>query len=428
MYRYAIDVKHEFHPVGQGLFSTCTIVLNYFNQPERNKTFYSVFDCGTASQRSYLNLEVQSFKNIVGASTVGLFCLSHFDDDHVNGATELLQTLHVEVLALPYFSLAERMLLAARQNASGTYLQFLAEPVRYISAVSINKNIRVVFINGDDQTAMPQVVGGNRPIHDPENDDHEMLILTIPDGEDAEDVDPSLSMPGRSSLDVTVISHKEPFVLGFFWEFFFYNERRETEKIEALRQDVDNAVRLNKNTDGSYDSNNLINQLLAIYGRILGRTATAKNSISLVMYTGWANYDWATQMRSFTDAYVALSGVLELTRHIEIRSSYGLPNTGVLYTGDVCFNTPIKLNAAVNHYGAERWSKILLLQVPHHGSSHSWFQGGSILCSHEISVFTAGSGRTKHPSRSVLVDLAGRNPYIIHEHQRLKLLSRISCW
>src|SRR5260221_12412791 len=99
--------RYHFRPVGQGLFSHGRLT-NLHRQ-----RFDWVYDCGTDSKAEYLNREVEHFRGEISSSNrIGLLILSHFDDDHVNGVTQLMNGTRVEYLFLPYLTLAERLELA----------------------------------------------------------------------------------------------------------------------------------------------------------------------------------------------------------------------------------------------------------------------------------------------------------------------------
>ena len=89
-----------FHPIGQGLFYSGS-----FNRGEYN----FIYDCGTDSDQSYLNRQIDAFaKHLTNhysqKSTLNFVVISHLHFDHMSGLPYLLQRFNIKNLYLPYLN------------------------------------------------------------------------------------------------------------------------------------------------------------------------------------------------------------------------------------------------------------------------------------------------------------------------------------
>ena len=99
----AIEVKTDFHPVGQGLFATGSLRRHSTTRP----VFRWVYDCGTTSEQQYVRRAITRLEgewNWPEGPTrrIDMFVLSHFDHDHLSGLTTLLSKFSIGTLVLPY--------------------------------------------------------------------------------------------------------------------------------------------------------------------------------------------------------------------------------------------------------------------------------------------------------------------------------------
>lgn len=78
----------------------------------------------------------------------------------------------------------------------------------------------------------------------------------------------------------------------------------------------------------------------------------------------------------------------------------------VLLTGDIAL-TRKELDALLSHLGTRRSGRVHAMQIPHHGSRHSWQAGNSVICGHRYSVLCSPEPghNPKHPHEDVLNDL-----------------------
>jgi hypothetical protein len=98
------------HPVGQGLFYSCTI------RNEHREIFRMVFDCGskTAGAGQTEVTEYRSPGQFVKRGELDLLVISHFDSDHVNHIKRLLRGIKIKKLVIPMVCFEERLFLAIK--------------------------------------------------------------------------------------------------------------------------------------------------------------------------------------------------------------------------------------------------------------------------------------------------------------------------
>ena len=410
-----IDVhfRYSFHPIGQGLFSTGQ--LDDSNSPRR---FDWIFDCGTSSSMQYLQQQIAEFSKFLAGNRISLACLSHFDKDHVNGARELLSFHRVDTLVLPYFPLVERMAIAIWEpEVSEDYLRFLIDPAGYMYAIAGDNLGNVILIAGGNSPP-EQGEEPERPnVPDDDNWDFRPPDTKLPEPLAPEDLY-GLSDPG-SSRPVRVYGHEKPFTVGGIWEFMFYNEHRPDKKIDALRVDVANILRKFRKPDGlTFYGEQLVDHLKQLYDREFGKSGYARNRISLVAYSGPIfRADLENQ---------CISGVVESQglRSLPWPHAYHLLYSAkpyckisIGYFGDFPLTTPLRLGSVRKHFGYRRWSWLEVVQIPHHGSHHSWYKGASSEFEHQASVISSARLSRDHPSDEVLDDLRGRGIMLVNELQ-----------
>lgn len=410
-----IGFAYHFQAVGQGLFAS-----GHLEDVELRRRFHWVFDCGTSSRRAYLQREINRFQSVLSGATIDLFCLSHFDEDHINGARELLSKHRVEVLVMPYFPLVERMQIAlATSGLSDDYLQFLVDPAGYMFAAAGDNLGEVILITGGGEPSAGDEEGTQT---NPSNSPEEPWTLHHPDtksGDRPADEDMHGVSEPVSRRPVRLYSDQAPFTVGGAWEFLFYNERISEPKVSELRTEVAEIIKKHRKPDGSFDGNGLLRELKPLYVRKFGSSGPAKNRISLVTYSG--------PIESHRGRRSHLRGYLH---PVDIEAPFfcdwgpwwprhaNHPKVSIGYFGDFPLTTPARVRDVRRHFGRLRWNRLQIIQVPHHGSSHSWYDGASGEFHHEVSVISSSRDSRDHPSQSVLDDLNTHGVVLVNEMQR----------
>lgn len=413
---------YQFHAVGQGLFAS-----GHLHEFESNRRFHWVFDCGTSSKSTYLTREVDRLTALLDEDPIGLFCLSHFDEDHISGARELLAKHRVNVLAMPYFPLVERMEIAlATENISSEYLQFLIDPAGHMFEVGGENLEEIIFLRGGGPFGpADEEFGPPGPVGDPE----EPWTLQPPNTEDREppaDEDIHGVSAKESWRPVRIHGHQQPFTVGGGWEFCFFNEHIPTEKGEELRALVAKTIRRNRNPNGRFKTS-LLKQLQPLYDQTFGSTGAARNKISLVVYSGPVRHPAMLANLRFNILPVGFSGHSRPHRHSRFLRSIRFPKLSIGYFGDFPLTSKARLNNIRDFWGTGRWDSIQVIQVPHHGSSRSWFKGASGEFAHGASVFSSWRRAKYHPAQSVLDDLKFHCPMLANELQRVSFCGHLAC-
>ena len=99
------DLKEEynmncfkFHPIGQGLFYTGSLLYNSYN---------FVYDCGGHSGQEYIDNSIEQYKNSMARCNqqkpdIDFVVISHLHEDHYNGISQLNKTFQIKRFYLPY--------------------------------------------------------------------------------------------------------------------------------------------------------------------------------------------------------------------------------------------------------------------------------------------------------------------------------------
>lgn len=86
----------------------------------------------------------------------------------------------------------------------------------------------------------------------------------------------------------------------------------------------------------------------------------------------------------------------------------------ILYAGDANFKVRSNRLELLEFLIRERWHRIAILQVPHHGSRNNWETGSAADFPQRYSVFCGDEARRSpgHPHREVVLDLLHRGPLL----------------
>ena len=217
-----------------------------------------------------------------------------------------------------------------------------------------------------------------------------------------------------------MLSHLQAFSVSRVWEFVFYNINKPNSILAPLQGKVTQIVNANRYSDGSYDGKKMVEELRKEYDNVFGKSGAKRNAISLVAYGG-------PQRASRVRNGVLLGSDVPLMSPAP-RSLYpanqqytqmrAMSCIGIGYFGDFPLDSPPMLLPIRQHFGIPRWNNQNVLQVPHHGSRHSWYCGAVREFPSGASVFSSRITSIKHPSPIVWIDLAGRGIMAVNEYHR----------
>lgn len=424
----AVIVRHSFHPVGQGLFSTG--MMHSLDREELS--FVWVYDCGTTSSQSYLDDALDRFSTV---QHVDLVTISHFDKDHISGMVKLLMRVSVEELLLPYMPLWQRIVLIIEANVTFRALlaRFLLDPVGFITEIP-NANVKRILFSmpsgdADGPTDLPKP-DGNQPLDKQSNTKQRKEVQKSENGRNGnrleieiEAIDETSLPPederrrykeevkARSGIEVLYLRAGSAITVAGFWEFVPYNDASLAGKVSKSFKD-----RVEKLRHDLLNEQDPDDKALALYGlkkayiKTFGSSPEGRNVISLFLYAGLINRDhyWG-RSTSYTYGYAWHAYTFD--------TSCG----GVLYTGDGYLNSQSRFDALHQYLGEERMQSIHVLQVMHHGSRNNWFPGIAAKISPQYSVFCSDPALRgyKHPHAEVLRDFWRFGPVQADKNNRV---------
>ncbi|MCW1924247.1 hypothetical protein OKA05_16895 [Luteolibacter arcticus] len=442
MSHYTIGVQYRFHSAGQGIFASGTLQAD----PHADR-FHWVFDCGSISLAEVLRPVLSRYRSLVVDDFLNLLCISHFDCDHVNGLTDLLDGLRVETVVIPYYSKAERLTVAARElDPTPEYLAFLSDPIAFIleNAGSVGQII---------------VVGGA------EGDADDLQNLGRIPTEPAGDLRDFLDGPRRESawrfkpsewpnLDIGLVADEGTVALAHSlgtsirvcpgsleaaafnpqvpvgWEFLFFHkpiaQKLREDLLKNLRKLLPTSLSVGSTKDLLTLLQNEVKRKLikkAYFRSIVGKVGKEDlNSTSLCSYTG-------PQLVHLADCWITRPWpdlLMTVGRGSEYWHEHTPWNCSALYTGDANLKPLANREELREFLTLNRWYQIAVLQVPHHGSRENWESGCSGEFSNTFSIFCADENhkRHKHPHREVVLDLMERGPHLANKTQSWTLIGR----
>jgi hypothetical protein len=402
-----------FHAVGHGtLFSG--LISN-----RSNTNFSWMYDCG--SKRTKRLTETIDILNkwTHWPPEIDLLVLSHFDDDHVNGVEELLSTRKVRWLALPYLDVAQKLAQAAAVSGNSTSLStamFQLNPEGWLASRGLSDRVSsILLVQGGDR---PEDIGDIRFLPEllqptDKNNKHnarEQELLQMQE----------IKLGLQKKHQTLVWNHHQPMIVkDLSFELMFFNSRQsnlfktnaagqKTAKrsgvlLSVVQADISSIV-------SNYRMNNLStprrewrDALKKCYERHFGSSSQDRNNISLCLLT-----------RPIAEKYVCPCSIY--CRELEPMtarcacSSALRRRPGLLCLGDLRIDVDTRSEIST-HFGS-RWSQIGVVQVPHHGSQHSWEKGNAKALNPECFIHCIPSESKNHPHSSVVADLANHKVYI----------------
>lgn len=368
-----LNCSYKFHPVGQGCFFSSRI------EDENGQLLNVVFDCGSLTAGNYLDNAIDNYFDSLlkiksGKKVIDLFIISHFDEDHINGAFELLAKVKCSTLVIPYISIYERIALFSKgQSKSEWHKRFLQNPQNFI-------------INGELDIDRIIILG------QPENGDFINNTFEIPlkpvEGSELFS-DP---IPVYFKADELVLSNQffyknTPFTLSdkdTGWKFKFYINQIDRKFIDDFHAEINKHFTFKLPSELLQDKNRL--KLKGIYKSIFKNVnKTSLNVCIIPKAFKFINYDDSP------------NHLFDYTQRVG----------NVLLTGDSFLYTVKQVESFKKCYNSEL-KNVLLFQIPHHGSlNNSSLDLISGLWKFPLYVINHGKNRKKHPNGKVLKFLNG---------------------
>lgn len=129
-------------PIGQGCFHTARVG---FGEKDNRPSLNYIYDCGS-TDRAALKEAVQVFAT--STDQIAALFVSHLDDDHVCGLDQLLATVPVQSVYIPYVDQALILieLLEAERNGavSASLIEAMIEPETWFGRRGVRRVVRVL--------------------------------------------------------------------------------------------------------------------------------------------------------------------------------------------------------------------------------------------------------------------------------------------
>ncbi len=411
-----IKISQVYHSVGHGTFHTGTA------WGRKHGMFRWAYDCGS-KRKSHLTELIQKIafwsQRWAEGSAVDLLVISHFDDDHVNGVELFLKTWKVKWLVLPYAHLSRKLENVSDHggaSCSPSTALFQLSPQQWLVSRGLENRVsNILEIRGgpidEPEERSSSVIEPNRP-NTPNQPSHSDEITSDREHKygtwhaDSE-LDILAQLGGATgtgsnepSRFYSMNHHKAFRALNSNIEFMFYNSdepamctrldsgklvanRSKTEMQEVSRQVLDVVRQYKIGYPDEQPKTNWRKKLRYVYDQHFGKSSKKRNSISLCLYVRplcTSPYVYNACKNEFQDRYSSLS------------------------LGDFTI-TPYNLNSLETHFGKERWESLAMVQVPHHGSRHSWHSGAAAKFGKPYFVHCIPNSSAHHPHPEVEEDL-----------------------
>lgn len=416
-----VHIHQCFNAVGHGTFFSG---LAWGGGPTGQ--FSWIYDCGSR-RTTQIDKEIACLEDWgKWPDLIDLLVLSHFDDDHVNGVERLLRSRRVSVLALPYMDVGHSLACAAAVGAdpcSVSTATLQLDPIGWLTSRGLAGQVGTVLRvrggprNDDD----PPVDGGPTPFPSSPADN-----LGLQDDRSNKDGGSGFNLTkavsssaGSCTPRLLQWRHAASMAApGLPMEFMFYNStqpdlfrtdsagvlvaRRSGKSHSIVQADVDVVVRSYRLHDLSRSPRRRWRDALrAIYVKHFGGASQQRNNISLCLLVRPLVPNVAP-CGIFRDRHLCCTRVLD--------DELIYARAGMLLLGDLRVDKPTR-SEMYAHFGHLRWSDVGTVQVPHHGSRHSWEPGAAANFNPNRFIHCIPETSAHHPHKTVDEDLDG---YHVH--------------
>ena len=411
-----IHVHQCFNAVGHGTFFNGLAL-----DSGRTGSFSWIYDCGS-KRTTQIDHELTCLEGWEKwPEEVDLLVLSHFDDDHVNGVERLLKSRRVRTLALPYMDVGHSLACAASVSAdacSASTAAFQLDPIAWPQSHGLAGQVDTMLLvqGGPVGEDNPPFDGGPIPLPGGPGDNQR----TGDNRPDTNGIIPfhlasATKGTGNTAVPRTVRWRHTTSTVGgdIPLELMFFNAtqpdlfrkdgggglvaRRSRQSISIVQADVDIVVR-------RYGLQNLSrplkrgwrDALRGVYVKHFGNSSQQRNNISLCLLVRPLRSN-AARCKIFSHRNICCP---TRRRRVPI-----MDKAGTLLLGDLRIDSAT-LAEMQAHFGSKRWADIGTVQVPHHGSRHSWEPGAAAVFRPDRFIHCIPNTSPHHPHKSVEDDLS----------------------
>jgi hypothetical protein len=416
----AIEVKTDFHPVGQGLFATGSLRRDSTTRP----VFRWVYDCGTTSQQQYVRRSITRLETewnwpVGQTRRINMFVLSHFDHDHLSGLTTLLSKFSIGALVLPYVPLWDRLVLAFDEGVApkDEEMRFFVNPSDYLTRLPGGGIDEIIFVPpSNPETPPPDGDAGQ----DPSPKDLDKLDADRDrSGKEREDDPHAFDITRAGTSTLVSLLRGARLTVAAAWEFVPYNDAELAPLAsQSFRRTVAQLGRSLLATSATAERQSALKKLKRTYDRTFGSDSKARNQISLFLYGGpipFAQAPWRIESTLARQRFSKGGDGMSLWTPPRVATREN--KCGILYTGDGYLDDEPRTDQLVQFLRNERIARIFTLQVMHHGARSNWHPGVSTRLNPAASVFSSDPRHKqfRHPHRAVLRDFRHHGPVRVNK-------------
>jgi len=439
------ETRFTFHNVGQGLFYSGEIEFN------DDKRFLFIYDCGSESKNA-IEKAINDFSKETKKKEIDMLVISHFHNDHISGLNYLLNKYNIKIAIIPYFHPLLRLLIAIlNQNQESWYYEFLANPVSYLLSREVERVIMIVGDSPDENNPNEENLP-RRPDNLSDNDLVNIVLKEIDDKTKKEIV--SNENLGGLNNKIKIYSHKGYITLKDYitllevWLFKFFNYESNKQLLDSLEKC------LNENI--SNFSPNKVSEIIRNIEKYKGKIKKCYeyikkqfllkdfNNTSLVMMHTPINHDTlkvkgvfylicpfpiffsSNLVDYFCEEFLYLHREFYYRCKDIINRTCKYICSAQALTGDIDLN--YDYGSFKKHFSYFQ-EKLLICQIPHHGSYKNWNK--DFVEDFKIPIHVASAGKFNkygHPSKKVFEDIIKNYsiPIIVDENKWFTLKAEIT--
>ncbi len=392
-----ISAEFRFNKAGQGCFYN-----GWFRNLKNAKCFSLVYDCGTKSNQVYINKEIKKFHHAIDErcdKRLNLLIISHFDEDHVNKISSLLDGVtQVDIVVLPYLTPFERLTLYVTRDNDDYFQNFIIDPINFMNQQNA-KIERFVFVTNDAPDSKLDDTGTSTQFSNDNNNDFSLFW-------EVEEI--TQKNEYLENDNVYFFKNNRKLLINAFWEFYFYNKPVNNDELNKFKKKFIELLPKYKNVNNVgvedlkniFNNPNLLSSLRKCYKSVF-RLANL-NPTSLLVYHGACN-----------NKSLKISSLYNSKYYFK---KYIIPSgVSTLLTGDIPYN-----GLTFPEYITRRCHEISVLQIPHHGASpgRHFNSLSELIPFWVISVINFGLGNGyNHPREDTIIKIREAGWKVILNHQ-----------
>ncbi len=405
-----------FNNVGQGLF--------YSGQISNEEQSYVVYDCGRGHRPTKLLKSTLCAAFPHKGTRLNMLVISHFDSDHVDGLSDLMERIsRIDLVVMPYMTVEERVLLACmdeNQNRPIVYRQFLSNPMQFFDQRDVEVGRYVFLTHMEDD-------GGENADFPPRIPDSqtEEWFFKYEDKEAKKEFMNAYSLTNENKFHVCFDQWKH-YELGA-WIFEFYVRKVDESRLKEF-SDAINAVLEKRKLDDVKDifsSPRAIAEIRSAYDECID---SVRNNTSVVML----HYPYYQNTR----AYILHAQIFNK----KIGMDYGWPfyirgpfsyslqrqtSVATLLLGDIDLHSDWD---GIQQRFRERLKYICCALVPHHGAITSWDERVLDAIDDEDVLWVVSHGidsQYGHPNNEVIASFTKKCRCLLSSNEDQKVIISI---